>query len=70
LPINKTGKIILVRGGRKFLKKCDTFGIRIGKKVKKISSQWIKGPICLKIDNINFAIGFKMASKIDVEIID
>jgi len=70
MPINKTGKIISIKGSRSFLNKCDMFGIRIGKKVKKISSQWMKGPIQLEIDNFNFVIGYKMALKIDVEIMN
>jgi Fe2+ transport system protein FeoA len=43
-------------------------GIRQGKKVTKVSAQFLRGPQTLKIDNLQFAIGFGMARKILIEV--
>jgi ferrous iron transport protein A len=43
-------------------------GIRVGKKVTKVSSQFMRGPVTLRVDNSQVAIGFGMAMKILVEL--
>jgi len=43
-------------------------GIRPGKKVTKISSTLLRGPVTLTVDNAQVAIGFGMANRIIVEV--
>jgi ferrous iron transport protein A len=40
----------------------------VGKKVTKVSAQLMRGPVTVRIDNSQVAIGFGMAKKILVEI--
>ncbi|MCM8783916.1 MAG: ferrous iron transport protein A [Candidatus Omnitrophica bacterium] len=56
------------RGGIGFVRRIESLGIREGKKIKKISSQFLRGPQTIEIDNCQFAIGFGMAKKILVEV--
>ena len=60
--------IVEIRGGREFQSKIENLGIRVGKKIEKVSAQFLKGPQTVKIDNLQFAIGFGMAKRIYVEI--
>ena len=43
-------------------------GIRPGKRITKVSSMFMRGPVTIQIDNAQVGIGFGMASKIIVEL--
>ena len=61
------GEIVSLGGGREFANKLDALGIRIGVTIEKVSSQFMKGPVCIKIGNTEVAIGYGMAKKIIVK---
>ena len=62
------GKIIRISGGHGAAGKLGALGIRQGEEIKKISEQWMKGPVLLQHGNSQVALGFGMASKVLVEI--
>lgn len=63
------GKIVEINGGYGLARKLDALGIRTGKEITKISAQLMRGPVLLRQDHTEAAVGFGMASKILVEII-
>lgn len=67
LDEGNTGVIVDIQGGWGLVRRLDSLGIRMGKKVTKISSQLMRGPVTVRIDNSQVAIGFGMARKILVE---
>ena len=64
----QTGTVVEVLGGHGLIRRLDALGIRPGKKVTKISSTLFRGPIILRVDNAQVAVGFGMARKIIVEV--
>ena len=62
------GKIIRISGGHGIASKLEALGIRQGEEIKKISDQWMRGPVLLQHGNSQVALGFGMASKVLVEI--
>ncbi|MBN1621845.1 MAG: ferrous iron transport protein A [Endomicrobiales bacterium] len=68
LKKDEVANIVEIRGGRGFQLKMENLGIRIGKKIQKISSQFLGGPQTIKIDNMRFAIGCGMARRIFLEV--
>lgn len=68
LQAGKEAKIIEIAGGHRMLRKVESLGIRDGAKIKKVSSQMMRGPITVQIGNTRVAIGFGMAQKIFVSI--
>lgn len=62
------GKIVGISGGHSLAGKLEALGIREGKEIKKISEQWMRGPVLLQYGNSQVALGFRMASKVFVEI--
>ena len=64
---DQTGTVIQILGGRGLIRRLDALGIRPGKKVTKISSTLFRGPITLRTNQTQVAIGFGMANKIIVE---
>jgi len=62
------GKIVEINGGYGLARKLDALGIRVGKEITKVSAQWMRGPVLLRQDNTQAAVGFGMASKVLVEL--
>jgi len=62
------GRIVEINGGYGLARKLEALGIRTGKEITKISEQLMRGPVLLRQDNTQVAVGFGMASKVLVEI--
>ena len=63
----ETGIISEMVGGHGMLSRLQSMGIRCGKKIKKVSSQPLGGPVALEIDKFCVAIGRGMARRIVVD---
>lgn len=61
------GVVVEILGGSGLIKRLSTLGIRLGQKVTKISSIYMRGPVTIQINNTQVAIGFGMAKKIIIE---
>lgn len=61
------GVVVETLGGSGLIKRLSTLGIRLGQKVTKISSIYMRGPVTIQINNTQVAIGFGMAEKIIIE---
>ena len=68
LKSGQKGKVVEIQGGEGVNRRLEILGIRQGKKITKISAQFLRGPQTLKIDNLQVAIGFGMARKIFIEV--
>jgi len=68
LKTGKTGLIVEMRGGDCFVTKVQRMGIRPGKKIKKVSSHFWRGPQTVEVDRVRFSLGFGMARKVLVEV--
>ena len=68
MKTGQTGTMVGVLGGHGLVQRLDALGIRPGKKVTKISSTLFHGPVTLRVDNAQVAVGFGMARKIIVEV--
>lgn len=51
-----------------FEKRLQGMGIRPGKKIKKISSHFWRGPQTIEVGNARFGVGFGMAKKILIQV--
>jgi len=63
----QTGTVVGVMGGHGLIRRLDALGIRPGRKVTKLSSTLFSGPVILRVNNTQVAVGFGMARKIIVE---
>ncbi len=63
---NEQGIVSEVRGGRGIARRLENMGIRRGSRIKKISTQYMKGPVTIQAGGSQVAIGHGMASKIFV----
>jgi len=68
MEIGQTGTVIGILGGRGLIRRLEALDIRPGKKVTKVSSTLFRGPVTLRVDNAQLAIGFGMANRIIVEV--
>lgn len=68
LKEGESGMVVEIHGGYGLIRRLESLGIRAGKRVTKVSSQLMRGPITLRIDNYQIAIGFGMARKIIISL--
>lgn len=68
LKPGESGVIIDMQGGAGLVRHLESLGVRVGKRVTKISAQFWRGPQVIKIDNIQIALGFGMSRKVYVEV--
>jgi ferrous iron transport protein A len=68
LKPGESGVIIDIQGGAGLIRHVESLGIRVGKRITKISAQFWRGPQVIEVDNIQIALGFGMARKIYVEV--
>ncbi len=57
-----------VLGGHGVHRRLESLGVRVGKRIGKVSAMLMRGPVVVEIDNSRVAIGHGMASKIMVEV--
>jgi len=64
----QSGKVLRIEGGMGLLSRLSALGIRPGKKITKISSMLMRGPVTVQLGSTRLAIGFGMANRILVEL--
>ncbi len=69
LEEGESGVVAEIQGGHGLIRRLESLGIRVGKKVTKVSSQFMRGPITVRIDNYQVALGFGMAKKVVVKVV-
>ena len=67
LKNGEPAKIKKIIGGRHFIGKAESLGIREGVQITKVSSQMMHGPVTVKVGQTQIALGHRMAKKIILE---
>jgi ferrous iron transport protein A len=66
----QSGLVLGIDGGHGMMMRLSTLGIIPGKKITKISSQLMRGPVMIEVDRTRVALGFGMAKRILVQLIN
>ncbi|MDD3421608.1 MAG: FeoA domain-containing protein [Methanocellales archaeon] len=66
LDTRKAAIVEHVEGGPGFQRRLALLGIRVGKSVRRIASEPLRGPIIVEVDGARVAIGRGMAMKVFV----
>jgi len=64
----QSGKIVQIQWGYGLINRLSALGIRPGKRITKVSSMLMRGPVTIQLGNTQVALGFGMANKIIVEL--
>lgn len=68
MEAGQTGVVVEILGGYGLVRRLEVLGVRPGKKITKMSSMLLRGPVTFQVDNTQMAVGFGMANKIVVEV--
>ena len=68
LRAGQTATVVQLLGGRGLAARLEAIGVRPGNKVTKVCSMLFNGPVTLKSNGTQLAIGFGMAKKVIVEV--
>lgn len=64
----ESGVVVQVQGGHGVVNRLSALGIIPGKRITKISSVLMRGPVIVEVDRTQIAIGFGMATRILVQL--
>ena len=64
----QSGKVVEIQGGHGMVSRLNALGIRPGKRITKVSSMLMRGPVTIQSGSTQVAIGFGMASRMIVEL--
>jgi len=60
----QSGIVVRLQGGYGFIRHVQAVGIIEGKRVTKLTSQPLRGPILVSVDNLQIAVGYGMSTRI------
>jgi len=66
MQTGQSGIVTQIRGGHGLFNRLSALGIMPGKRITKISSMLMRGPVTIEVDRVQVAIGFGMANRIIV----
>jgi ferrous iron transport protein A len=64
----QSGVLAEISGGYGLVNRLDALGLRSGRRITKVSSMLMRGPITVQIDRTEVAIGFGIARKVMVRL--
>jgi len=64
----QSGVLVEIQSGHGMIRRLDALGLRLCKRVRKVSSMLMRGPTVVEVDGFQVAIGHGIASLIMVEI--
>lgn len=64
----QSGIVFEILGGHGLARRLSAMGIRPGKRITKVGSMFMRGPVTIQVDRAQFAIGYGMANRILVEV--
>jgi len=67
MEAGQSGVVVQIQGGPGLVNRLSNLGIRPGKRITKISSMFMRGPVTIQLGNAQVAIGFGMSNKIIVK---
>ena len=68
MQAGQSGKVVRIEAGVGLVNRLNALGIRLGKRITKVSSMAMRGPVTIQLGNVQVAIGFGMANKIIVDL--
>ena len=68
MQTRQSGSVIQIQGGHGLVNRLGALGIRPGKRIAKVSSMFMRGPVTIEVDRAQVAIGFGMARRIIVRL--
>ncbi len=68
LDAGQSGTVKELAGGWGLQRRLKAMGVVVGKKITKVSSMFMRGPVTLRVGHTQISLGHGMAAKIMVEI--
>ena len=70
MPEGQEGVVTQLSGRSGFVRHLESLGIRPGKKITKVNSVFMRGPVIVEVDRARVAVGHGMARRIVVRLED
>ena len=68
MQAGQSGIVVQIQGGHGLINRLSALGIRPGKRITKVGSMFMRGPVTIQLGSAQVAIGFGMANKVIVDL--
>ncbi len=68
MQTGQSGVVVQIQGGHGLINRLSALGIRPGKRITKVGSMFMRGPVTIQLGSAQVAIGFGMANKVIVDL--
>jgi len=68
MKTGRSGTVVRIEGGRGLVNRLSALGVRPGRRITKVGSMFMRGPVTIQLGSAQVAVGFGMANKIIVEL--
>jgi ferrous iron transport protein A len=68
MQAGQSGTVVQIQGGYGMVSRLNALGIMPGKRITKVSSMLMRGPVTIEVDRVQVAIGFGMANRVIVKV--
>ena len=68
MQTGQSGIVVQIQGGYGLVNRLSALGIRPGKRITKIGSMLMRGPVTIQVDRAQVAIGFGMARRVIIRL--
>ncbi len=70
LKAGQSGKIVQIQGGVGLINRLGALGVRPGGRITKVSAMLMRGPVTVQVGRAQVAMGFGMAKRVIVEVVE
>jgi ferrous iron transport protein A len=63
-----SGTVLAIEGGFGLTRRLEALGIRVGQNLTMVSSAFSRGPVTVRVGNLQVALGFGMARRVIVQL--
>lgn len=68
MKVGEVAMVAQILGGHGAHRRLESLGLRVGKKIRKVSSLLMRGPVVVEIGKSRVAVGYGIAGKVMVEV--
>lgn len=70
LKAGQSGKIVQIQGGVGLINRLGALGVRPDERITKVSAMLMRGPVTVQVGRAQVAMGFGMAKRVIVEVVE
>ena len=70
MKLGEGGRVVGIRGGQGLVRRLNSLGVRVGSRIVKVGGVFGRGPVAIRMNGFEVAVGYGIAVRVLVEVED